>query len=68
MKAGKLNTEFVNFMGLELNLFDQQRMRQIEDEFEYEMIADFDRDDEDDEDDNLFDNYDDEDDDDGSSL
>jgi hypothetical protein len=57
MKAGKLNTEFVNFMGFDWNLVDQQRLREIEDEFEYEMSATDRDEDEDEEDDSLFDSY-----------
>lgn len=68
MKAGKLNTEFVNFMGFELNLVDQQRLREIEDEFEYEMTATDTDEEEDDEDDSLFDSYYDDEDEDGSSI
>lgn len=60
MKAGKLNTEFVNFLGYSLYSNDSQRLQEIEDEFEYELSADLD--DDDDEDDSLFDEYENEDD------
>ncbi len=55
MKAGKLNTEFVNFLGYSLYANDSQRLQEIEDEFEYELSGDYDEDD--DEDDSLFDDY-----------
>lgn len=64
MKAGKLNIEHVNFLGFSLNALEPQKLSEIEDEFEYELTADYDEDDE--EDDSLVDDY--EDLDDSSSL
>ena len=48
MKAGKLNVDNVNFLGFSLTAREQQRMSEIEDEFEYELSSDYDDDEDDD--------------------